>query len=147
MQQLDLGRLVFGQHLGEHPVDADLAGDRLGGAVVVAGDHHHLETEVMHPTDRRHRVVFDGVGHGHHPGQLAVDADHHGGLALVGEPFQDGLGRPGGNPLVGHELQVPQHDTSVIDVGGDPVTGDRFESIRFGDVEPSTAGAGDDCVP
>ena len=34
LQAADLAGLVLGQHLGQHPADADLAGDRRGGAAL-----------------------------------------------------------------------------------------------------------------
>ena len=46
LQAADLAGLVLGQNLGQHPGDPDLAGDRRGGAGVVAGDHHHLEASL-----------------------------------------------------------------------------------------------------
>ncbi len=42
LQLLDLGCLVTGQHVGQHDVDADLAGDALRRRPVVAGQHGHL---------------------------------------------------------------------------------------------------------
>ena len=40
LQLGDLGRLVLGEHLGEHLVDAEVAADGLGDLAGVAGDHH-----------------------------------------------------------------------------------------------------------
>ena len=39
--------LAVGQNLGDHLVDAEPRGDRLGGAAVVAGDHRDLEAQRM----------------------------------------------------------------------------------------------------
>ena len=48
--------LVGGQHLGHHVVDADLCGDRVRGADVVAGDHPDLQAERLE--------LGDGLGGG-----------------------------------------------------------------------------------
>ncbi len=53
LEAAHLEGLVLGEHLGEDPFDADLAGDRGGGAGVVAGDHRHLDARV--PEARRSR--------------------------------------------------------------------------------------------
>ena len=42
LQSLDLVHLFGGQHLGDHLVDADLAGDRVRRAAVVAGEQHRV---------------------------------------------------------------------------------------------------------
>ena len=89
LQSADLAGLVFGQDLGEHAGDPDLAGDRRGGAGVVAGDHHHLQAQFAQRGDRGDGVVFDGVGDGEHPGRVAVDGGQDRGFARGGEPLAD----------------------------------------------------------
>jgi hypothetical protein len=49
----DPGRLVARQDLGDDLVDAELVGDPLGGGLVVAGQHHDLDTGVMQGADGR----------------------------------------------------------------------------------------------
>jgi len=39
--------LVGGTHLGDHPLDSHLGGHHLGGAVVIAAEHHHLQAEAL----------------------------------------------------------------------------------------------------
>ena len=46
-EALHFALLVFGEHFGNHPVDANGVSDGLCGACVVAGDHRHGEVEVM----------------------------------------------------------------------------------------------------
>src|SRR5690606_34107692 len=78
LQPAYLVRLVARQYLGQHPVDADLLGDRLGGALVVAGDHGDVEAEALERGDRLDTARLDRVGHGDQPGWLAIDRDEHG---------------------------------------------------------------------
>ena len=52
--QLDHGLvLVFGEHLGEDLVDAELRGDGVGDLAGIAGDHHDADAESLEVLDRR----------------------------------------------------------------------------------------------
>ena len=85
--RFDLGDLALGQHLGHHPVDAGLAGDRLGRAPVVAGEHDHVEAHPPQPGDRLAGARLDRVGHREQPGERAVDRHVHGRPAFAGQPL------------------------------------------------------------
>ena len=74
--------LAVGQHLGDHLVDAEPPGDRLGGPAVVAGDHRDLEAERMQRRDRLRRRRLDRVGDGDDGGEPAVDGGIERALAL-----------------------------------------------------------------
>jgi len=75
--------------------DADAAGDRVGGAGVVAGDHHRRDAGPVACGDGGGRLRPRGVGHGDQPEQV-----------------QAGLG---GRHRLGHRRQVP------VGEGEDPV--------------------------
>src|SRR5712691_1306366 len=47
LQLGDLRRLVPREHLGDHLVDSDLAGDARSGRAVVAGEHHQAHAELL----------------------------------------------------------------------------------------------------
>jgi hypothetical protein len=49
----DLGHLAVGQHVGHHAAMPAGARDRLGGAPVVAGEHHDVEPHRAQPRDGR----------------------------------------------------------------------------------------------
>ena len=51
LESLDLGDFIAGQHLGQHSLDADLFRNHLGGALVVAGDHHDVQAELAELCD------------------------------------------------------------------------------------------------
>ena len=61
--------LVVGQHLGLDPVDAQAAGDGLGGDPVVAGEHDDLDAVRAQGGQRRGGGVLDRVGDGEEPGE------------------------------------------------------------------------------
>src|SRR6266511_4857591 len=52
LQLGDLGGLVAGKDLRDHGVDAQLPGDARRGGPVVAGEHDHLDAEVVQRDDR-----------------------------------------------------------------------------------------------
>src|SRR5208337_4722912 len=79
LESANLGDFVFGQHLGQHSVDADLFGDRGSRAGVVAGDHGDLQPHGVQLTDHVDGVVFDGVSDREHAHDLAVAADEYRG--------------------------------------------------------------------
>ena len=89
-EPLDDVALVVGQHLGLDPVDAEAAGDGLGGDPVVAGEHDDLDAVGAQRLERRGGGLLDGVGDGDDPGDLVVDADEDDGGAVGAEPV--GLG-------------------------------------------------------
>jgi hypothetical protein len=57
LERLHLGRLAVGQHPRHDAVDLarrrDQPRDRVGGLLVVAGDHHDLEAHRLQPSDGR----------------------------------------------------------------------------------------------
>ena len=52
---------MFRQHIGKHAFDAGLFGDRLGGALIIAGDHRHLNAHFMQLLHYINGVGFDGI--------------------------------------------------------------------------------------
>ena len=78
LQAADDVDLVGGQDLGDDGVDADLVGDRPGGAFVVASEQHRREAEVAERADRVGAGRLDGVGDDDRGADGAVPADEHG---------------------------------------------------------------------
>ncbi len=81
LQPPDDRRLVGGEHLGDHLVDADLGGHRAGGGLVVAGQQHRPQPERLERRDRLGGRVLDRVGDDEHGGRLPVPAGRDRGLA------------------------------------------------------------------
>ena len=144
LQQLDLVGLVVGQDLGEDSIDADAVCNGGGGAEIVTGEHHDLESEIVHACNGRLRVVLHRVGDSDHADDVSVDTDDHCGLALVGEPLGHLLGRFGPDALVPHELQVAEDHPASPDRGGDAEAGRGLEVCSVSQRHAATAGAVDD---
>ena len=112
-QSLDFGSFVAGQHFGQHAVDAHLLRNRLGGVLVVAGDHDQFETELAQVGHGLTRAGFDRVGHRHQPDGLGrllavcgAPGDDHRRLALALQARNFTLQRVDGNSFVVHETRV-----------------------------------------
>ncbi len=84
---LDQGQLVLRGGLGEEVVDAGLVGDRLGGARVVAGDHHGADAHPAHLVEPLPHAGLDHV--------LEVDDAERAGR-LAGDVFGDHQRRAAG---------------------------------------------------
>ena len=69
LQRDDVVGLLRRQHLGEHVLDADLAGDGGRGGGVVAGQHPHLQPEGLQLGDRLGGLRLQRVGDQEQPGR------------------------------------------------------------------------------
>jgi hypothetical protein len=127
LQPLHFAGLVLRQHLGEHLVDAGLAGDGVGAGLDIAGDHDHPQAALTQPADRLGGVVLDAVGDAQHADHPVVAGQEQrrggvlaerGGLVLQrqGDPFllqpaavaqpQGGAVEPGADALAVKRLEV-----------------------------------------
>ena len=95
---------MVGQHLGLDAVDAEAAGDGLGGDPVVAGEHDDLDALGAQRLERLGGGLLDRVGDGDDPGDLLVDADEDDGGAVGAEPVRLGRERAGVDALAGQEV-------------------------------------------
>ena len=103
-----LGGLVLGQDLGQDPVDAHLAGDGLGGAAVVAGDHHDFQAQGVQRGDGLRRPSLTVSATATTPAGSAVDGDVDRGLALGGQaPPPPGPRGPASTPSASRKLRRP----------------------------------------
>ena len=79
--------LAVGQDARDDLVHARLSANGVGGALVVAGEHHHPDAHVLELPDGLGAVRLDGVGHGDDAQQMACAAEEEGRLALSGQLF------------------------------------------------------------
>src|SRR5439155_1063975 len=86
-------RLVFGEHLREHPVQARLARDRFGRQTVVAREHRHAHAEPLERRDGARRVGLQHVGGGEHAEEPAGERQVDDRFAVGGE-LPDAAPRP-----------------------------------------------------
>ncbi len=91
LEVTDLGGFLVGENFGEDILDADLGGNCLGGALVVAGDHHRSDPGFFYSVDGLGGVVFDGVRDADEPEKLAVASHRDDSLAFVLETFPIGV--------------------------------------------------------
>lgn len=114
LQCADGGGLVLGSLLGVDLVDPDASADGLGGAAVVAGDHHRpLDPGGLERGDGGRRLVSQRVGHSEHRLWRAVDDEHHGGGAGAFQPFDPVAEGVQGKVAFCHQLRGPDEDPTI----------------------------------
>ena len=69
LQLLDLLGFLPGQYVGEYARDPEVRGDSLGGARVVAGQHHHFDTALP-------QLCHGGLGGGSHRVSDGNESEH-----------------------------------------------------------------------
>ena len=80
---LDLADFVFGQQLGMHLVDADLAADRFDSHLVFAREHDHVpDAGIVQFGHDTVRLRADRVGDGNQAANVSRIADHDHGLSI-----------------------------------------------------------------
>ena len=135
--------LVFGEDLGEHVVDAEVAADGVGDLAGVAGDHRHVDTHLAQVGDGLAGFGSDLVLERHGADDLGVVGEvEHGGAALL--PSADGVAERLGDVelALAEQRRAADGVGGAVDVGGDAAPGDRAEVRRLGHVV--VAGGGDD---
>ena len=126
-------------------VDADLAGDGLGGAAVVAGEQHRAQPEGAQLGDGGGAGRLDGVGDDDEAAHLSVPADQDRGPpgrlggVLGGTQSVVGVHRP-----VGEEAFAAGDDGVAVDDAGDAEPLAVGEALDGGQLESGVAGAGGD---
>ena len=118
-------RLFVWEHLREEAVDARLGRDRRCRALVVAGDHHHLQTEALERHNALARSRTKRVSNGDDASRLAVHSHEHCRLALGGELRAQ--------PIRRHELRAAHAYLAARDARDDPEAAPRFEPLGVGD--------------
>ena len=83
LQLANDGVLAVGQDASNDLIHACLTADGVGGALVVAGEHHDPDAHVLQFTDGAGAVLLDGIGHGHHAQQTARAAEVERRFALA----------------------------------------------------------------
>ena len=91
---LELGHalgLILRQHLSDDLIHADLAGDGVGGALVVAGQQHHSAAHATQSSNGLGTVGLHHICHGHATQQTAALGEEQGRFAVLGQPVSVGL--------------------------------------------------------
>ena len=74
-QAADGGLLALRQHPGDDLIHPGLGPDGPGGVLVVAGEHHHMDTHIPQLPDCLWAVLLDDIRHGDDAQQLVVTAE------------------------------------------------------------------------
>ncbi len=120
------------QHLGDHLIDAQSPGHRLGGGAVVARQHEDAQTVRVQQADRFGRRSADGIGHAQQPRQTAIDGDEQHRLPFAPQffgPHRHGLD---GHAALGQEACVAQHNRTSLDAARHALTRERLEILTAG---------------
>ena len=107
---------------------------------VVAGDHHHLQTRLVHFLDGLGRFGFDRVGHGDDAFDFAVDADQQGGHGLgLDAVYLTRQSIQAETVGLGH-TQVADRYLTAVDFGLDTQTGSGYKALRVAQGQAAVAG-------
>ncbi len=131
-----------------HLVDAELAPDQIGRALVVTGGHDDPQPGVAQRADGLRRRILHQVGDGDEAGGRAVDRHEQHGSPLLLQPVRGLMQRRGVDADVAHHRAVAQHHLVSVDAAADALAGDRGELARVGveALDPAIAGACHDGV-
>lgn len=141
----DVG-LVAGQHLGLDTVDAQAAGNRVSGDLVVAGQHHHLDPFLAQRREGRRGGGLDGVGDGDESGCVAVHADDDDGRAVAAQGVGLVVEVGGVHTVAGQEVGVAEEDRATLDDALDAAPDGGGEVGHVGDGDPPRLGGVEDGV-
>ena len=122
--------LFFGQLLGDVGVDPCLGGDCFRGALVVSGEHHRCDAELLELGDRFLRLRSQRIGYGDDAEVGALLGDEQGGLPLIGETSHlvlDLLSERDG--CIGEQTLVADADEGTVDGPLDALAHQRLEVL------------------
>ena len=123
--------LSCGRYVGFDFLDAKLAGNRLGGRLVVAGQHHDPYAVVPKSIEGRLRRRLDRVGNGDDAAWFVVDCEKQGGRAVAAKLVGPSVEIAEFYAEVSHQLGIAQRHGPAIDLAGDALAGDRGEVRRL----------------
>ena len=142
LQLADDGFLAVGQHACDDFVHTGLPANGVGGALVVAGEHHHADAHGLQLLDGAGAVFLDGIRHRDDAQQPVRAAEEQRRLALSREG--GGLllqgGRHGDPGL--DENGVAGKDVHAVQLGGQTVARQGRKVGHLGGVQLLRLGAG-----
>src|SRR6185312_12175863 len=138
LQRFDVRRLVLRQHLREHGVDTEIAGNSLRHGARIAGHHHHFDPRFVQPPHRLGRLGTYGVCHRERRKcATSLDEIHH-ALAADSGFFRKSLEFGcGGHAETGEQVRTTDRKRVPIHYGAHTATWDRLERTRLRHRQPS----------
>jgi hypothetical protein len=122
--------LAIGEHLGLHAVDAEPTGDRLGGHLVVTGQHDHVDTGRAQPSEGLGRALLNLIGDRDDSNRTLIHRDEDRrrtlGLKRVGL-----AGHVGGvDPTAVQEARAADHDLVSVNGARGSLAGGGVEIVH-----------------
>ena len=121
LQLPDNGLLALGQYPGNHLIHPGLSANGLGGALVVAGQHHHADAHIPQLPDGLRAVLFDGICYRDNAQQTTCAAKEQGRFTLSGQCSSLRLQRSGDRDLCANKSSVAAKDLLTLQLGGKAV--------------------------
>ena len=137
LELADLLLLILGEDLCHHPVDAGLAADGLGGFLVIAGEHHHIDAQLFEFSNGLAAGRLDHIGHRdqakHGAGPLCLADKEEWCFTLLGQAVCLGLqfGRVHLQDAQQPAVASVNHD--AVDPAPDSLPLGRAKVLRFGE--------------
>ena len=121
LQLPDDGLLALGQHPGKHLIHPGLSANGLGGALVVAGQHHHADAHIPQLPDGLRAILLDGISYRDNAQQTTCAAKEQGRFTLSGQCSSLRLQRSGDRDLCANKSSVAAKDLLALQLGGKAV--------------------------
>ena len=129
LQTSDLALLVLRQHLGHHAVHTDLTADGLGGALVVAREHHDLNAHAGKLGNGLCARGLDDVRHGDEAEKPAAAGEVKRRFAVFRERFAARKQFAVFGMVCLHHAAVARKAQFAFDCGADALTGDLLKLL------------------
>ena len=138
LQLLDTAGLILRQHLRDDPLHADLTGDGLGGAPVVAGEQHHLTPAAAQGGNGGGAVGLYHIRHGDDAQQLLLLGEVQGRFACGGQRLRRGAEGGCSRADQGHVAVISGVEGLAVQHGLHPAAGYGGEigHVAQGDAPP-----------
>ena len=121
LQLPDDGFLALRQHSGDHLVHPGLSANGLGGALIIAGQHHHPDTHVPQLPDGLRAVLLDGICHRDNAQQTTCATKEQGRLTLRSQCSGLSLQRSGDSDLCANKCSTAAKNLPALQLGGKAV--------------------------
>ena len=116
LQFLHFRRLILRQDFGEDPVNSESVADTFRRSSVIAGDHHHLQTQTVHLSDGFLGTGFDGIRHSNQSGGFAINSNPNYTFRVRLQLFSFGLQAVEINIMLIHHFEIAQDDLMPLDL-------------------------------
>ena len=121
LQLPDNSLLALRQHPGDHLVHPGLSANGLGGALIIAGQHHNPDTHIPQLPDGLRAVLLDGICHCDNAQQTTCAAKEEGRFTLSGQCGSLSLQHSGDRDLCANKSSVAAKDLLAFQRGGKAV--------------------------